>query len=192
MFGFGRPRNFAFPPLSEFRRDGVRYFGLLMSKFVRVLVLLGFGVALAAVAGWFVLDEPLEYWLDCNRFSGTCTFTQKFVIRTHTTSARVGTLRKAEVRLRTLGKSRIRQSVWVLSDRGDHFVADYRSRAEAEEAAEKINAFLRDPGRGRLLVTRTDRMMYWVAWGLVPISAAFLVAVFSVFSAKKPAPGRDS
>jgi hypothetical protein len=163
-----------------------------MSKFVRALVLLGFGVALAALAGWFVLDEPLEYWLDCNRFSGTCTFTQKFVARSRTTSARIGTLQKGEVRLRTHPRAGPRQSVWVVSNHGDYFVADYRSRAEAEEACEKINAFLREPGRGRLLVTRTDRTMYWVAWGLVPVSAAFLVALFSVLSAKKPAPGRDS
>jgi hypothetical protein len=158
---------------------------------VWLLVLPALGVALAASVGWFALDEPLEYWIDCNRFSGSCTFTQKFLVRSQVATGRIDSLRRAEVRVRTLRRGKTRDSVWVVSDKADFYFADYRSRADADAASEKINAFLRDRSRGRLLITQTDRTMYWVAWGLVPVLAAFAVGVVSVLLWKKPA-GRDS
>jgi len=149
------------------------------------------GLALAASVGWFVWDEPLEYWIDCNRFSGSCTFTQKFLARGRTASVPIESIRRAEVRVHSRGRGRPRSSIWVVADRSDYFVADYRFRTDAQSAAEKINAFLADRNRGRLLITQTDRVMYWVAWGLVPVLAAFGVGVVSVLLWKRP-PRRDS
>jgi len=165
-----------------------------MSKAVKVVLLLSFGAALAFLVWLLLFDEPLDYWLDCNRFSGTCTFTQKLIARTRVGTARIDSLRKAEVRIGAQGRRRPRRSVWVVSDRGGYFFADYRARGEAEAAAEKINAFLSDPTRGRLLITQSDRTMYWTAWGLVPVAAAFVVALVSVLSSNKtpPAAGRES
>jgi hypothetical protein len=165
-----------------------------MSKAVKVALLLSFGAVLAFLVWLLLFDEPLDYWLDCNRFSGTCTFTQNLIARTRVGTARIDTLREAESRSGAHWKGKPRTSVWVVSDRGSYFFADYRARREAEEAAEKINAFLRDPTRGRLLITQSDRTMYWVAWGLVPVAAAFVVGLVSVlFSKKTPsAAGRES
>lgn len=155
------------------------------------LIFPALGLALAASVGWFLWDEPIEYWIDCNRFAGSCTMTQKFLVRSRTASAPIESLRRAEVRARSRGRGRPRNSVWVVSDRSDYFVADYRSRTDAQAAAENINAFLADRNRGRLRITQTDRAMYWVAWGLVPVLAAFVVGIVSVLLWKRPA-RRDS
>ncbi|HEY6929546.1 MAG TPA: hypothetical protein VJA66_07710 [Thermoanaerobaculia bacterium] len=162
-----------------------------MRKALWYLVFPALGLALAASVGWFVWNEPLEYWIDCNRFAGACTLTQKFIARSRTASVPIESLRGAEVRAHARGRGKPRQSVWVVSDRSDYFVADYRSREDAQSAAGKINAFLADRNRGRLRITQTDRVMYWVAWGLVPVLAAFGVGIVSVLLWKRP-PRRDS
>src|SRR5215471_17532207 len=151
-----------------------------MTKTLWYLVFPALGLALAASVGWFVWDEPLEYWIDCNRFAGSCTMTQKFLARSRTATVPIESLRRAEVRPHSRGRGKARDSIWVVSNRSDYFVADYRSRADAQAAAEKINAFLADRTRGRLLITQTDRVMYWVAWGMVPVLAAFVVGIVSV------------
>jgi hypothetical protein len=165
-----------------------------MSKAVKVFLLLSFGAVLAFLAWLLLFDEPLDYWLDCNRFSGTCTFTQNLIARTRVGTARIDSLRNAEARSGARWKRKPRTSVWVVSDRGSYFFADYRARGEAEAAAEEINAFLRDPTQGRLLITQSDRTMFWVAWGLVPVAAGFVVALVSVLFSRKnlPAAGRES
>jgi hypothetical protein len=162
-----------------------------MRKALWYLVFPALGLALAASVGWFVWDEPLEYWIDCNRFAGSCTFTTKFLARSRTASVPIESLRRAEVRAHSRGRGKPRSSIWVLAERNNYFVADYRNRTDAQSAAERINAFLADRNRGRLLVTQTDRVMYWVAWGLVPVLAAFGVGVVSVLLWKRP-PRRDS
>ena len=162
-----------------------------MRRVLWYLVFPALGLALAASVGWFVWDEPLEYWIDCNRFAGSCTLTQKFLARSRTTSVPIDSVRSAEVRLRSRGRGKPRNSTWLITRGGDHFIAEYRSRADAQSAAENIKAFLADPTRGRLRVTQTDRAMYWVAWGLVPVLAAFVVGIVSVLLWKRPS-RRDS
>jgi hypothetical protein len=149
-------------------------------------------LALSAVAalgvGFFVFNEPLEFWLDCNRASGACTFTQKLLGRSRVKTVPVESMHTAELRTGMPRRSIPRTSVWVTTDRGDYFFADYRRRADAEAASEEINAFLKDPTRGRFRITWVDKTMYWIAWGLVPVVALFVVAVASALSARRQGP----
>ena len=143
--------------------------------------------ALAAVAvGFFVFDEPLEFWLDCNRTTGVCTFTQKLLGRSRVRTAPVVSLRAAELRTGTPRRSVPRVSVWVVGQGEDLFFADYHRRADAEATAGEINMYLKDPTRLRLRVTRVDRTMYAIAWAFVPVVALFVVALASALFSKKP------
>jgi hypothetical protein len=142
--------------------------------------------ALAAVAvGFFVFDEPLEFWLDCNRTTGVCTFTQKLLGRSRVRTAPVASLRAAELRTGMPRRSVPRVSVWVVGQGKDLFFADYHKRADAEATAGEINMYLKDPTRLRLRVTRVDRTMYTIAWAFVPVVALFVVALASALSSKK-------
>jgi len=151
----------------------------------RVAVVVGFAVVLALLVGLLLFDAPLEYGLDCNRFSGSCTFTQRLLIRSKTGQAEIGTLRRAEVRESRGRRGSPRIMVWVTSTGPDWFFADYSSRAEAEAEARKINQFLRDPTDGRLVLTRSVRGIYVLAWVLVPLVAALIVALATTLFSRK-------
>jgi hypothetical protein len=151
-----------------------------------------FLAAAAAVAvGFFVFDEPLEFWLECNRTAGVCTFTQKLLGRSRIRTAPVASLREAELRTGTPRRSIPRTSVWILDGKEDYFFADYHKRSDAEAAADEINSFLKDSTRLRFRITRVDKTMYGIAWALVPVIALFVVALASIFFSRPPAK-RDS
>jgi hypothetical protein len=156
-----------------------------MGKGLKVLAVLAVAAAAAALVGWFVFDEPLEYWLDCSRSSGTCTLTQKLLVHSRVVSVPISTLRRAQVRDTPTLRGKTRHTVWIASDFGDRFFARYRDRNEAQADSQKIDAFLRDSTRGRLVVTHTDKRVYWAAWALVPAAAVFAVVLASVLFSKK-------
>jgi len=157
-----------------------------MTRLVKVLLLLGFAGVLAFVIGLLAFDAPFEYGLDCNRFSGRCLFTQRLLVSSRTGSAPIASLERAEVRVAAGPRGAPRIMVWIKGRGGaaDAFVADYAKRAEADEAAGKIDAFLRDPSDGRLILTRSVRGMYWLAWALVPLVAGLVVALAAVLLRK--------
>jgi hypothetical protein len=147
--------------------------------------------ALSAVVvlavGFFIFDEPLEFWLDCNRTTGVCTFTQKLLGRSRIRTAPLASLRAAELRTGTPRRSVPRVSVWVVGQGQDLFFADYHQRADAEATAGEINTYLKDPTRLRFRITRVDKTMYGIAWAFVPLVALFVVALASALSSKKTA-----
>ena len=159
----------------------------LVTKPGKIVLLLVFAAVLLSVVGFVLFDAPLEYGLDCNRFSGVCTFTQRLMTRSRAAQARIDSLERAEVRVAPLGRSRTRVMVWVVSRDGSRFFAVYGSRGEAEADARRINAFLRDPSDGRLVLARSVRSTYWIAWALVPLVAAIVVALVGVSVSKKRA-----
>ena len=59
---------------------------------LKIFVMFGFAVALALLVGLLLFDAPLEYGLDCNRFAGVCTFSQRLLIRSKTGQAKIGSL----------------------------------------------------------------------------------------------------
>jgi hypothetical protein len=161
-----------------------------MMRSVKIFLLLGFAAVLAFVIGLLTFDAPFEYSLDCNRFTGRCVFTQRLLVSSKTSRAPIAAFERAEVRVVPSRRGAPRIMVWVRGRRGtaDAFFADYTSRAEAAEAASKIDAFLRDPSDGRLLVTRSVRGMYTLAWVLVPLVAGLVVALWAVLFRRKPRP----
>jgi len=146
---------------------------------LKTLVVFGFAVALALLVGLLLFDAPLEYGLDCNRFAGVCTFSQRLLIRSKTGQAKIGSLRQAEVRVipARRGSPRITIRVTSNGDGPDWFFADYSSQAEAEADTRKINRFLQDSSDGRLVVTRSVKGIYWLAWILIPVVSALIVAI---------------
>jgi hypothetical protein len=162
-----------------------------MTRVVKVLLLLGFAAVLAFVVGLLTFDAPFEYSLDCNRFSGLCVFTQRLLVSSRTGSVPIASLERTEVRVTAGRRGAPRIMVWIKGRDGaaDAFFADYATRAEAEEAAAKIDVFLRDPSDGRLILTRSVRGMYWLAWALVPLVAGLVVALAAVLM-RKPRRGR--
>jgi hypothetical protein len=165
----------------------------VMTRLVKVVLLLGFAAVLAFVIGLLTFDAPFEYSLDCNRFSGSCLFTQRLLVSSRTGSVPIASLEGAQVRVAAARRGAPRIMVWVKGRGGtaDAFFADYGSRAEADEAAGKIDAFLRDPSDGRLILTRSVRGMYWLAWALVPLVAGLVVALAAVLL-RKPKRERSS
>jgi hypothetical protein len=152
-----------------------------------------FLAAAAAVAvGFFVFNEPLEFWLECNRTSGVCTFTQKLLGRSRVRTAPVASLRGAELRTGTPRRSIPRSSVWVLDGKEDYFFADYHERSDAQAVADEINSFLKDSTRLRFRITRVDKTMYWIAWALVPVVALFVVALASILFSRPPGAKKGS
>jgi hypothetical protein len=158
-----------------------------VTKPAKIVFLLVFAAVLLSVVGFVLFDAPLEYGLDCNRFSGVCTFTQRLMTRSRAGQARIDSLERAEVRVAPHSRGRARITVWVVSRDADRFLAVYGSRGEAEADARRINAFLRDSSDGRLVLTRSVRSTYWVAWALIPVVAAILVALVAVSRSKKSA-----
>ncbi len=163
-----------------------------MSWVARLVVLLGFAAVLTVVTALLLFDAPFEYALDCNRLSGRCVFTQRLLVRSKVGWAPMAALGRAEVRVVPARRGAPRILVWVQSrsGSGDSFFADYSRRGEADQAAERINAFLGDPSAGRLVLTRSVRGMYWLAWALVPIDAALVVALAAVLFGKRKAEER--
>lgn len=155
-----------------------------MARVVRLAALVGSAGALVFVVA-LLIDAPLEYGLDCNRFSGTCTFTQHFLTHSRVGQARIASLERAEVRGAISRHGKPPFTVWVTSRQGDWFFAGYTTRAPAQEAAERINSFLGERSRGRLVLTRSVRATYWMAWSLVPVVAVLVVAMASVFFSKR-------
>jgi len=156
---------------------------------LKIFVVFGFAVALALLVGLLLFDAPLEYGLDCNRFAGVCTFSQRLLIRSKTGQAKIGSLRQAEVRVvpGRRGSPRIIISVRSNGAGPDWFFADYSSQGEAEADAGKINRFLQDPSDGRLLVTRTVKGIYLLAWILIPVVAALIVAIAALLLSRRRA-----
>ena len=154
---------------------------------LKILVVLGFTVVIAFLVGLLLFDAPLEYGLDCNRSAGVCTFSQRLLIRSKTGLARIDSLRQAEVRAGRVRRGSPRIMIWVTSNGSgpDWFFADYSSRAEAEADTGKINSFLQDPSDGRLVVTRSVKGIYWLAWILIPVVAALIVAIAALLFSRR-------
>ncbi len=162
-----------------------------MTGVVKVLLLSGFAAVLAFVVGLLAFDAPLEYSLECNRLSGRCVFTQRLLVSSRTGWVPIDAMERAEVRVAAPRRGAPRIMVWVRSRPAgkDYFFADYSTQAQAQEAAGKIDAFLRDPSDGRFLLTRSVRGMYVLAWVLVPLVALLVVALGAVlFRKPRPAP----
>lgn len=124
------------------RRAGAAPYTLAgMRRGLTVLAVLAAAAAAAVLVGWFVVDKPLEYWLDCSRSSGICTLTQKLVVRSRVVTVPISALRRAEVRETRTLQGKTRHVVWIVSDSGDRFFARYRERNEAQADSEKIEAF---------------------------------------------------
>ena len=156
---------------------------------LKIIVVLGFAVGIALLVGLLLFDAPLEYGLECNRFAGVCTFSQRLLIRSKTEQAKIDSLRQAEVRVGRVRRGSPRIMIWVTSNGagGDWFFADYSSRAEAEADTRKINSFLQDPSDGRLLVTRSVKGIYWLAWIMIPIVAGLIVAIAALLFSRRRA-----
>lgn len=156
---------------------------------LKIIVVLGFAVVIALLVGLLLFDAPLEYGLDCSRFAGVCTFSQRLLIRSKSEQAKIVSLRHAEVRVIPARRGSPRIMIWVTSNGagGDWFFADYSSRADAEADTRKINSFLQDPSDGRLLVTRSVKGVYWLAWILIPVVAALIVAIAALLLSRRRA-----
>jgi hypothetical protein len=156
---------------------------------LKIIVVLGFAVVIALLVRLLLFEAPLEYGLDCNRFAGVCTFSQRLLIRSKTGQAKIASLRQAEVRVGRARRGSPRIMIWVTSDGAgpDWFFADYSSQAEAEADTRKINRFLRDTSDGRLLLTRSVKGIYWLAWSLIPVVAALIVAIAAILFSKRRA-----
>jgi hypothetical protein len=154
-----------------------------------VPVLLGFIVLLGFVVGSLFLEVPVAYELKCDRSKGGCTFTEQRLGRSRAAEARIASLQHAEVRRGTPGWANPLSIVWVVSRKsgGERFAA-YWSRAEAEEAARKINAFLRDPTAGRVVLAKSVPLTYWIAGALIPLIATLLVVLASAALREKAKP----
>jgi hypothetical protein len=159
---------------------------------LKIIAVFGLTVLIAVLVGLLLFEAPLEYGLYCNRFAGVCTFSQRLLIRSKTEQAKIGLLRQAEVRVIPPRRGSPRIMIWVTSNGagGDWFFADYSSRAEAEADTRKINSFLQDPSDGRLLVTRSVKGVYWLAWILIPVVAGLIVAIAALLFSRKRARSR--
>jgi hypothetical protein len=154
-----------------------------------VLALLGFTVFLGLAVGLFFLEAPVAYELRCDRSTGLCTFTEQRLGESRVTVAKIASLHQAEVRAATPGWPDLRSAVWVASrEAGDKRFAAYWSRAEAEEAARKINAFLRDPTAGRVVLAKSVPLTYWIAGALIPVIATLLVVLAAAVLTRKARP----
>jgi hypothetical protein len=156
---------------------------------LKILVVLGFAVAVALLLGLLLFDAPVEYGLDCKRLTGVCTFSQRLLTGSKTEQAKIASLRQAEVLVIPARRGSPRVMIWVASNGTgpDWFFADYSSHAEARADARKINLFLQDPSDGRLLVSRSVRGLYWLAWVLIPVLAAVIVAIAALLLSKRRA-----
>jgi hypothetical protein len=151
--------------------------------------LLGFTALLGLVVGLLFLEVPVAYELKCDRSTGVCTFTEQRLGNSRVTEAKIVSLRQAEVRAGTPGWSDARSAVWVVSrETGDKRFAAYWSRAEAEEAARKINAFLQDPTAGHAVLTKSVPLTYWTVGALIPVVALLLVFLATAVIARKIKP----
>ena len=127
--------------------------------------------------------------LACDRVSGACSFTQQQLTKTWSNRIPLSAIDRAEVRVpRGRGGS---PQVWVVTAGGDYFFADYVLRSNADRIAQQINDFLRNPsGDAQLALTDDERVLYWVAWALVPVIAVLLVVLSRALFRKSRSPDR--
>jgi hypothetical protein len=165
-----------------------------MSNVAKVILLFGFAAVLTLVVVLLLYDAPFEYGLDCDRLKGTCTFTQRLLVKSKVGWAPIDSLQRAEVRVARPRRGAQRIMVWVVSTApaGDYFFADSPSRPEAEEAARRINDFLRDRTHARLVLSRTVRATYGIAWALIPVVAGLVVVLAAALFRKKPDAAGDA
>jgi hypothetical protein len=148
-----------------------------MTRSAKLATALGASVLILQVVP---LRFPLEYDVDCSRSLGLCTLTQEFLTQTRVEKAPIESIERAEVQVGNGRWDRAQLRVRLNTpERRSAMVAVYGSAADAAEAAERINAFLGDPHALRVVFTKRVNTIYWSAWLLVPVGAAFLVALMA-------------
>jgi hypothetical protein len=148
-----------------------------MTRSAKVAAALGASVLIIQAVP---LSFPLEYDIDCSRTAGLCTLTQEFLTASRVEKAPIESIERAEVEVGNglwVGP-RLRVRLRAPEQRGV-LVAVYGSTADAAEAADRINAFLGNPHAGRVVFSKRACAIYWSAWLLVPVGAAFLVALMA-------------
>ena len=154
----------------------------------KLAVFLGFAAVLAFVVVLLATQNSIETRLDCDRAAGTCTITQRELLRTSRFSAPMRGLGPASVRISTGGRKGVVISVWLAMPNGSGYFDDYVTRAQARSDADAINRFLGTTSDPRLTIVRNHRAMYALAWALSAFAAA-MVAVLGwvLFVRREPA-----
>jgi hypothetical protein len=155
-----------------------------MTRSAKLATALGASVLILQVVP---LSFPLEYDVDCSRSLGLCTLTQEFLTQSRVEKAPIESIQRAEVQLGNGRWDRAQLRVrFNIPDKCSAMVAMYGSAADAAEAAERINAFLGNPRAGRVVFTKRVNTIYWSAWLLVPVGAAFLVSLMAALLPNRP------
>ena len=140
----------------------------------KLVVFLGFAAVMAFLVVLLTTQNSMETRLDCDRAAGTCTFTQRLLMRTSRTSVSIQGLGPASVRVSS-GRRGSVISVWLATARGDAYFDDYLTRGEAQADADHIDSFLKTPSDPRLTIIRDHRKIYGLAWVLAAVSGAILL-----------------
>ncbi len=156
---------------------------------MRIILLLGFGGVLVALVALLLTNTRVEAALACDPASGVCSLTQEQSAGSWHSQVPITAIDRAEVRVRR-GRGGSPQ-VWLVTSSGDYFFADYVLRSSADEAAQQINAFLRNPAKHQLLLTKDERAGYWLAWALIPVVVVLLGLLARVLFRKSPATSRN-
>lgn len=134
---------------------------------LKFLLLLGFGGVLLALVALLVTDTRMGAALACDRAAAVCSLTPQRLTQTWTGRLALTTIDRAEVRVR--GGRGGPPQVWVVTTGGDYFFAAYDGRSTADDAAQQLNAFLREPSAAALKLSDDQRASYcrWSrgSWG---------------------------
>lgn len=145
-----------------------------------VVIVLGFGGTLGFLAALLLGDVPLAYRLDCDRVSGECEIERRLLLGARRWTVTLDSIRGVEVHHSAPRRGTARVLlVLVTGGPGPTYVADYghEGRVEAERAAARVNAFLRDASATRLTIERDDTPWYWTAWTAMPFASVMVIAL---------------
>ena len=157
----------------------------------KLVIFLGFVAVMVFVIVLLTTQNSIETRLDCDRVAGTCTFTQRRMLRTSEFSLPIVGLGPASVRVSTGGRKGVVISVWLATLTGNAYFDEYLSRGEAQWDADRINRFLGATSDPRLRILRNHRTIYSLAWVLVAVASATIVLLgWVLFFRKEPSTGR--
>ena len=169
------------------RSGGVHWPFMLAAK---LFVFLGFAAVMAFLIVLLATQNSIETRLDCDRAAGTCTFTQRRLLRTSQFSLPIEGLGPASTRVSTGGRKGVVISVWLATPTGNAYFDDYLTQVEARSDAEHINRFLRTPSDPRLRILRSHRKIYSLAWLFAAVATGMIgVLGWVLFFRKEPAAG---
>lgn len=156
-----------------------------MRLLAKIVLLLAFATVFLAAVALLVTDARMTSTLACDKALAVCSLMQRKLTSTWNDQLPIASVDRAEVRV---GHGRgASPQVWVVTSRGGYFFADYVLRPNADNVAQQINDFLKDPSpAARLELTEDARTSYWLAWALVPVILTVLVLLGLVLFRKAP------